>query len=266
MDLGLDGKTAVVCAASGGLGKAGAMALAQAGARVVICSRDEARIKAAAAEIIRKAETTKDNVLPVTSDLSKGDEIDALLKAAVQTFGQVDILVTNSGGPPSGGFHDLSDEQWQTGFERNLMSVIRSIRGVIPAMQKNGWGRIINITSLTVKQPVNDLIVSSVLRPGILGLSKILANLYARDGITVNSIAPGFIMTGRQQELGKIRSEKQGITFDEYVQNASADIPAGRFGTPEELASVIAFLASEKASYINGATIGVDGGLVKGLF
>lgn len=266
MDLGLTEKTAVVCAASGGLGKAAALALAQAGARVTICSRDEERVTAAAAEIVREAGRSEKTVLPVVADLSKAEEIDALLKASVRAFGQIDILVTNSGGPPSGGFPELSDEQWQTGFDRNLMSVIRSIRGVIPMMQKNGWGRIINITSLTVKQPVNDLIVSSVLRPGILGLSKILANLYAKDGITVNSIAPGFIMTGRQHELGKIRSEKQGISFEEYVRNSSADIPAGRFGRPEELASVIAFLASEKASYINGATIGVDGGFVKGLF
>lgn len=266
MDLGLKEKIAVVCAASGGLGKATALALAQAGTSVVICSRDKARIDAAAAEIVRAAGVKAGTILPFVADLSKGDQVHELLETAKKTFGRIDILVTNSGGPPSGSFTDLTDEQWQTGFERNLMNVIRSIREVIPGMQKNGWGRIINITSLTVKQPVNDLVVSSVLRPGILGLSKILANLYAKDGITVNCIAPGFIMTGRQQELGKTRSEKQGISFDDYVRNSSADIPAGRFGRPEELADVIAFLASARASYINGATIGVDGGLVKGLF
>jgi 3-oxoacyl-[acyl-carrier protein] reductase len=263
MDLGLSGKVAVVCAASSGLGKAAALALAQEGARVVICSRAKEKITAAADDI--RASLPGASVLPFDIDLSRASDIRKLFQDAVSSYGRVDILVTNSGGPPPGSFNDLTDEIWQTGFDRNLMSAIRCIREAVPLMHQNKWGRIINITSLTVKQPVNDLIVSTVLRPGIVGLSKILANIYGKDGITVNSVAPGFIMTGRQQELGKVRAEKQGISFEEYVKQATVDIPAGRFGSPEELGSVIAFLASNKASYINGVTLSVDGGLVKSL-
>ncbi len=266
MDLGIRDRVALVCAASGGLGKASALALAQERATIVICSRHPDRINASAAEIKKALGEGTHHILPVVADVSKPADIKRLFGVAAESFGAVDILVTNTGGPPSGSFMDLTDEKWQTGFDLNLMSTIRCIREAVPHMQKNKWGRIINITSLTVKQPVNDLIVSSVLRPGIIGLSKVLANLYGRDGVTVNSVAPGFIMTGRQQELGQSRAEKQGMTFEEYVRNSSADIPAGRFGTPQELANVIAFLASKKASYINGATISVDGGLVKGLF
>jgi len=266
MDLGIRDRVALVCAASGGLGKAAALALAQEGARLVICSRDQSRINASAAEIKGAIGEGADSVLPVVADVSRPVDIKRLFSLAIESFGQVDILVTNTGGPPSGSFMDLTDEKWQTGFDLNLLSTIRCIREAVPLMQKNKWGRIINITSLTVKQPINDLIVSSVLRPGIIGLSKVLANLYGRDGITVNSVAPGFVMTGRQQELGQARAQKQGISFEEYVRTSSADIPTGRFGTPQELASVIAFLASKRASYVNGATISVDGGLVKGLF
>jgi len=265
MDLGIRDKVAIVCAASGGLGKATALALAREGARIVICSRDQGRIDASAAEIGKAIGDGKNSILPVVADVSRPQDIKKLFSTAVESFGHVDILVTNTGGPPPGAFLDLTDEKWQTGFDLNLMSTIRCIREAVPLMQKNKWGRIINITSLTVKQPVNDLIVSSVLRPGIIGLSKVLANLYGKDGITVNSVAPGFIMTGRQQELGRARAEKQRVTFEEYVRTSTVDIPAGRFGTPEELGNVIAFLASQRASYINGVTLSVDGGLVKGL-
>jgi 3-oxoacyl-[acyl-carrier protein] reductase len=159
----------------------------------------------------------------------------------------------------------LSDKKWVEGIQLNLLSTIRCIREVLPSMQRRGWGRIVNITSLTVKQPSNDLIISSTVRPGIIGLSKVLANLYGGKGITINSVAPGFIMTARQEQLSMSRAREQGIAYDDYVRQASRQIPAGRYGTPEELASVITFLASERASYINGATISVDGGLVKGL-
>ena len=264
MELGLKERVAVVCAASQGLGKAAALALAREGANVVICGRDKRRIIAAAKEI---RESTRDSsVTPVIADVSKPKDIKRLFARTMRTYGRLDILVTNAGGPPGGPFLELSDEQWDTGINLNLMSTIRCIREALPLMQKRGWGRIINITSLTVKQPVNDLIISSAVRPGILGLSKILANLYGKDGITVNSVAPGFIMTGRQEQLSKTRAGKQGISMEQYVHEASKQIPAGRFGTPQELADMIAFLASERASYVNGATISVDGGLIKGLF
>jgi 3-oxoacyl-[acyl-carrier protein] reductase len=264
MELGLKERVAVVCAASQGLGKATALALATEGAVVVICGRDKARIVNTAKEIRTVAGNS--TVMPVVADVSNPKEIKQLFSRVIRTHKRLDILVTNAGGPPGGQFLDLTDKDWDTGIHLNLMSTIRCIREAIPWMQKRKWGRIINITSLTVKQPVNDLIISSTVRPGILGLSKILANLYGREGITVNNVAPGFIMTGRQKELSRLRAGKKGIPIDRYIEDVSKDIPAGRFGTPQELADVITFLASERAGYINGATVSVDGGLIKGLF
>jgi 3-oxoacyl-[acyl-carrier protein] reductase len=266
MELGLTGKVAVVCAASQGLGKAAATALAMEGAHVVLCARDRKRVTAAAREITRKAGKKKVSVFPVVADVSKKADIRRLFSATARKFRTIHILVTNAGGPPGGTFTDLTDDAWETGVDLTLMSAIRCIREVLPHMQKNKWGRVINITSLTVKQPANDLIISSTLRPGIIGLSKILANLYGKEGITVNSVAPGYIMTARQEQLSSARAAKRGISYDEYIRQVARDIPAGRFGTPQELADVIVFLASQKASYINGATISVDGGLVRGLF
>jgi 3-oxoacyl-[acyl-carrier protein] reductase len=266
MDLGITGRVAIVCAASQGLGKAAALALAQEGAHVVICARDRKRLHAAAKHISGAAGNKKVTVVPVPADLTRPRDIKKVVVRTLREFGRVDILVTNAGGPPVGLFMELPDVKWEEGISLNLMSTIRCIRAVLPAMRKQRWGRIINITSLSAKQPVNDLVVSSTIRPGILGLSKVLANQHASEGITVNSVAPGFIMTSRQEELAKARALKKGMTMGEYVQETSKDIPAGRFGTPAELANVIAFLASEKASYITGATISVDGGIIKGLF
>ena len=266
MDLGLQGKVAIVCAASQGLGKAAALELAKEGSHVVICGRDRKRIQAAAKEIRATAGDPGPSIIPVVADVSRLRDIKKLFSTATKALGRVDILVTNAGGPPGGTFLELHDDQWQTGISLNLMSTIRCIREAIPHMQKQKWGRIINITSLTVKQPANDLIISSTVRPGILGLSKILANLYGKEGITVNSVAPGYIMTARQEQLSSARAKKRGISLQEYLSEVSREIPAGRCGTPQELANVIAFLASERASYINGATIGVDGGFIKGLF
>ncbi len=266
MDLGLKGRVALVAASSQGLGKAAALTLAQEGASVVMFGRDKSRILAAAKEVSKQTGRKKVVILPLVADVGKPKDITHVVQAAIKEFGRIDILVTNAGGPPPGSFMDLDDEKWMAGINLNLMSVIRFIRAVLPQMQKQKFGRIINITSLTVKQPSNDLIISSTVRPGILGLSKVLSNLHANDGITINNVAPGFIMTGRQQELGAARAAKKGISFEEYVAESSKDIPAGRFGRPDELASVIAFLASTKASYVNGVTLSVDGGLVKGLF
>ncbi|MFN0156621.1 MAG: SDR family oxidoreductase [Bacteroidota bacterium] len=265
MDLGLKRRVAIVAASSQGLGKAAAMTLAQEGAYVVLLARDKKRIQAAAKEITKHAGKKSVAILPLVADVAKAKDITRVVQTTLKEFGRIDILVTNAGGPPSGGFMDLDDEKWMTGINLNLMSVIRFIRAVLPYMQKQKFGRIINITSLTVKQPSNDLIISSTVRPGIIGLSKVLSNLYAKDGITINNVAPGFIMTGRQQELGAARAAKKGISFEDYVAESSKEIPAGRFGKPDELASVIVFLASTKASYVNGVTLSVDGGLVKGL-
>jgi 3-oxoacyl-[acyl-carrier protein] reductase len=202
----------------------------------------------------------------MVADVSKAKDIKKLVSGTIREFGRIDILVTNAGGPPVGMFPDLDDATWQAGIELNLMSTIRCIREVLPHMQKQKWGRIINITSLTAKQPANDLIISSTVRPGILGLSKVLANQCAKDGITVNSVAPGYIMTARQTEISKTRAAQKGISPEQYMEELARDVPVKRYGDPAELASVVVFLASEKASFVNGTTISVDGGLIKGLF
>jgi 3-oxoacyl-[acyl-carrier protein] reductase len=265
MELGLGGRVAVVCAASQGLGKAAAMAFAREGAHVVICSRDRKRIRAAAADI-EGAGTQAIRVVPVVADLTKPRDITRLFKTAMKEFGRIDILVTNAGGPPVGAFSDLDDKDWQAGFERNFMSAARCMREVLPHMQKLQWGRIINITSLTVKQPIDTLVISSAVRPGVIGLAKILANQYGRHGILINNVSPGNYLTARQEELAKSSAAERGLTFEQYLQEQAKEIPVGRLGLPEELADVIVFLGSERASFVNGATIGVDGGQVKGLF
>lgn len=263
MDLGLHGRVAIVCASSQGLGKAAAAGFAREGAHVVMCSRDTRKLGGAAQEIAAAAAGVQ--VVPVTADVTKASHIKRLVGIAARRFGRIDILVTNAGGPPVATFADLDDKAWVKGFELNLLSTIRCIRAVLPYMEKQKWGRIINITSIAAKQPVEDLVISSTVRPGILGLSKVLANQFGKDGICVNSVAPGFILTGRQRDIGEARADRLGVTPEKYLEDLGRGIPAGRLGAPDELADVIVFLGSARASYINGATISVDGGLSKGL-
>jgi 3-oxoacyl-[acyl-carrier protein] reductase len=265
MDLGLRGRVALVCAASQGLGRAAAMAFAREGAHVVACSRDKKRINETAKEIAAAGEGVG-RVIPVVADMTSPRDIKRFVATAVKEFGRVDVLVTNAGGPPTGAFMDLDDDAWEAGFERNFLSAVRCMREVLPHMQKKKWGRIINITSLTVKQPLNDLIISSAVRPGLLGLAKILGNQYGREGILINNVAPGHYLTARQQELAKTRSAAKGLSLEQYLEEQAKDIPVGRMGKPEELADVIVFLGSERASFVNGTTFSVDGGQVKGWF
>ena len=264
MELGLRNRVAIICAASQGLGKAAAAGFAREGAHVVICSRDSRKLAAAAKEIQAVA-VDGARVLAVPADLTKAVHIKRLFRSALRAFRRIDILVTNAGGPPVGAFPDLDDRTWQRGIDLNLMSTIRCIREVLPVMQKQQWGRIINITSFTAKQPADDLVISSTVRPGILGLSKVLANQFTREGILINSVAPGFILTARQQEISALRAKGAGITPPEYFEKLGKGIPAGRLGSPEELANVIVFLGSERASYISGTTVNVDGGFMKGI-
>jgi 3-oxoacyl-[acyl-carrier protein] reductase len=264
MDLGLRGRVAIVCAASQGLGKAAAVGLAREGAQVVICSRDAERLEAAAVEV-RHAAGTDSGVLACVADLTRGTDITKLVGTAVERFGRVDILINNAGGPPVGTFQDLDDAVWEKGVDLTLFSAIRCIRAVLPHMVRQRWGRIVNITSIAARQPINDLIISSTLRPGILGLTKVLANHYAKDGVLFNSVTPGFILTDRQKEISAARAAKRGIPVEQYIAELSRDVPVQRLGRPDELANVIVFLASECASYVTGAAIGVDGGLSKGL-
>ncbi len=263
MDLGLRNRVAIICAASQGLGKATATGFAREGAHVVICSRDGTRLEATAEEIRNAAKGV--TVLPVVADVTSDEQIKNLAATVSRQFGRIDILVTNAGGPPVGAFASLADADWEKGISLNLMSTVRLIRAVVPEMQKQHWGRIINITSLTVKQPLGDLIISSTVRPGIMGLSKVLSQQLGKDGILINTVAPGYFLTARQKEIGVARAKAKGISVDAYLAEQAKDIPLGRLGDPEELANAIVFLASERASYISGTVIAIDGGTIRGI-
>ena len=261
MDLGLKGRVAIVAASSRGLGKACAKELAREGAKVVICARDLAQLRQTADEI--GTETGK--VLPVRADLTDDAQIQYLVSEAQGRFGRIDILVSNNGGPPAGHFDDFGDDAWLAAHQLTLMSAVRLIRAVLPAMRARKWGRIINITSVSVKQPIDNLLLSNVYRPGVVGLAKTLSTQLAAAGITVNNVAPGYTRTDRVLELAEARAAEQNRAVEEVVADTTATFPMRRMGEPEELAALVAFLASERAGYITGTTIPVDGGFVKGL-
>ncbi len=262
MDLQLKGKTALVLAASKGLGKACAMALAKEGANIVIGSRNPEELDRAAAEI--RAESGS-QVLPISVDVSKASQVDAFVKAAVKQFGRIDILVNNAGGPPFGKFESFEDEAWLAAFELNLMNVVRLCRLTVPHMRKTGSGRIINITSLSVKTYLEGSVLSTSMRMGVIGIAKMLSNELGPDNITVNNIAPGFILTDRMRET-MLKNKPDGVTDEVIIKERAKAVPLGRIGEPVELAALIAFLASPLASYITGATIPVDGGLIKAIY
>ena len=262
MDLGLEGKVAVVCAASRGLGYACARELASEGAKVVICSRSEEKISSAAARIEKETDSP---VVGVAADVSRPEAAEIVVGTAVEKFGAVNILVNNTGGPPPGPFEAHDDDAWLAAFELNLLSAVRFSRAVAAPMRAAGGGRIINITSVAVKQPVDSLILSNSVRAGVVGLAKTLSNELAADGILVNNVCPGFIETDRSVSIIKGRAANEGKTYDEVLETLCAGIPLGRMGQPRELAALVAFLASERAGYITGATIQVDGGLLRAL-
>ncbi len=263
MDLGLKNKVAIVAAASQGLGRAAAVALAEEGAQLVICSRREKEITEAAKEI---SSQTGVQAIGIAADVTKPADIKKVVRMAKEQFGTVHVLVNNAGGPPTGSVLDLTDQDWDKGFNLTMMSMVRLTREVLPMMQQQKWGRIVTITSFVAKQPVNELILSVSLRPGIHGLSKILSNQFAQYNITVNSVCPGNILTKRQEELNRGRAAQKNVDLEEFLKEAAKLIPTERMGRPEEIGSVVAFLASEKASYINGVSLLVDGGLVRGIY
>ena len=263
MDLGLKGKVALVSAASKGLGKAAALALAAEGAHVAICARHETELRAAAEEI-RSA--TGADVLAIPADVTRADDIQRFVDAAAEHFGRIDILVTNAGGPPSGTFDMFSDADWQAAFNLTLLSVVRLIRAALPHLRRAGGGRIVNITSSSVKQPIEGLLFSNTLRPGIIGLAKTLSLELAKDNILINNVAPGYHDTDRVKELDAARAAREGRTPAEVARETIKSIPLGRRGEPAELAALIVFLCSRHAAFMTGVTIQVDGGAQKGLF
>jgi len=269
MDLGLTGKVALVTASSRGLGRACAEALAREGARVVINGRRPDDLARAAQEIRASIGGSKVEVHTVGADVTEPDDVARLVKAAITRFGQLDILVTNAGGPKPAKFVDLDESDWRDGLDSTLWPVIRLIRQAIPHLRgarERGGGRIINIVSTSVKQPIGGLHLSNAIRPAVIGLAKSLATELAPEGILVNNVCPGSFDTDRIKHVFEQRAAAAGISLEEAAERSIATIPMGRLGSPMELGNLVAFLASNKATYITGQTWNVDGGLTNTLF
>ncbi|WP_409294556.1 SDR family oxidoreductase [Peribacillus sp. SCS-26] len=261
MELNLKDRTAVVAASSQGLGRAIAEELVKEGANVVITSRHEDKLK----EVCSQLEALQAGKASyIAGDLTKGEDIQHIIAKTIDTYGGIDILVNNAGGPPAGAFEDITDEEWQTSFELNLLSYIRLIRAALPYLKENG-GRIVNIASSSVKEPIPGLILSNTFRTAITGLSKTLAAELAPHHILINTLAPGRIATDRVRHLDEVNADKAGVAVEEVEDRMKGQIPLGRYGEPAEFARVAAFLLSDANSYMTGSTFLVDGGMVKSL-
>jgi 3-oxoacyl-[acyl-carrier protein] reductase len=260
MDLGLKGKVALVAGASQGIGRAAAMGFAREGAKVAICARGEGPLKETAEAIRRE---TGGEVLAHAADMAKAEDIKKFVAATVEKFGRLDVVVTNAGGPPPGDFMKFTDEDWENAFRLNFLSAVRLTREAVPHMKKVGGGRVINISSYAVKEPIAGLVLSNGVRSGAIGLAKTLSRELAKDNILVNNVCPGRIDTDRAKKLNAARAERMKLSIDEVNQQMPGEVPLGRYGTADETGDLIVFLGSDRASYITGATIQVDGGLVR---
>ncbi len=258
MDLGVRGKVAMIAASSKGIGKACAAALAAEGCRVSICGRDEKTVKTAIA-------TIDGDVHGYAVDVSKPDDLQRWFERTNQEMGHPQILVTNTGGPPAGLYTQMTDDQWREGIDSTLMNVVRLVRLVSPSMIERGWGRIVHITSLVAKEPNPLLPISSTIRSGLMALTRLQGTELASHGITVNAVLPGHTRTDRQIHLAEVRAQRESITVEQALQRQAEAVPVKRLAEPEEIAAAVAFLASQKASYITGVNLLVDGGVTRGM-
>lgn len=263
MDLGLKDRVAIVAASSQGLGKAVALGLAREGAKLALCARTDAALQKTAAEI--RAETGVD-VMAQAIDVTDYEQVRRFVADTAARFGRLDICVANAGGPPSKSFAETTVDDWQGAAQLNLMSTVYLAKETLPLMQQRRWGRFIAITSMTVKQPVEGLILSNSIRAGVSGLIKTLSNEYGPDNILVNNVCPGYTATARLMSLTGTLAQKEGVDAGEIEERWARQAPLRRIGQPEEFANMVVFLASERASYITGVSIAVDGGIVKGLY
>lgn len=261
MDFGIVGRTALVAASSKGLGRAVAEELAAEGARVILCARGAEALEATRAALADSGA----EVTAVAADLTDPLQVERVIEVGVQAFGPIDILITNTGGPPPGPFESHTPEAWSEAVRQNLDSVLNLTRSVLPAMKERRWGRIITITSVAVKQPVDGLILSNSIRAAVTGFAKTLANEVAPFGITVNNVMPGYTRTERLDRLAADIAERSGGSVEDAFSAWEGQIPLGRVGDPREFGALVAFLASERASYITGTSIAVDGGAIKAL-
>ena len=262
MDLGLRVKVALVAAASRGLGRATALELAKEGTKLVLCARGAADLEAARADIVNR---TGVEVQAIVADVSDRTQLERVASEAMSRFGQIDILMTNAGGPPAGLFEAHGWDAWERAVNLTLRSAVELTRAVLPGMRARKWGRIINVTSIAAKQPVDNLILSNSIRSAVTGFARTLANEVATDGVTVNNILPGYTRTERVEQLAESTAKKEGLAPKDVVARFEKEIPMRRLGEPEEFAALAVFLASTRASYITGQSIAVDGGWIKAL-
>ena len=263
MDLGLKGKTALVGGSSKGIGRAVAISLAQEGCNVGICARDNSALAETASTIRRETES---EVYSLICDMARYEDIKRVVQETVNTFGRLDILVNNAGGPRTGTFDEMDETDWLQAISLNLMSAIRTTREALPHLRRSGGGRVINITSIAVKQPIDRLILSNTARLGVIGMAKTLSRELASEGITVNNVCPGNIATDRLVSLIEERAQQDGMSMEEAIEIEERRVPMGHLGDPQDVASLVVFLASAKAHYITGTTIQVDGGSTSAVF